>query len=123
MEAEFCIRNRADITQINRCIGKIAAINDDLDQLSSVLALAGNPIRLRILYLLHEEKRLCVCDLSDVLGMTVSAVSQHLKRLKDQNLVQTEKEAQTVFYSLTENPDQTTRRVFISLISKLGIIP
>ncbi|MNY57307.1 Cadmium resistance transcriptional regulatory protein CadC [compost metagenome] len=64
--------------------------------------MAGNNVRLRILFLLYEEKRLCVCDLSDVLNMTISAVSQHLRKLKDRKLIVTEREAQTIFYSLTE---------------------
>ena len=55
-----------------------------------------------ILYLLEEEKELCPCDLADILGMTVPAVSQHLRKLKDGNIVETRKEAQTIYYSLTK---------------------
>lgn len=43
---------------------------------------------------------MCPCDLSDILGMTVPAISQHLKKLKDAGLVSTDKVGQTVFYSL-----------------------
>jgi DNA-binding transcriptional ArsR family regulator len=34
--------------------------------LSDILALAGNEVRLKILYLLEEEKELCPCDLADI---------------------------------------------------------
>ncbi|MNL47563.1 hypothetical protein D3C87_1703570 [compost metagenome] len=34
--------------------------------------------------------------------MTISAVSQHLRKLKDRKLIVTEREAQTIFYSLTK---------------------
>lgn len=62
--------------------------------------MAGNEVRLKILYLLEEEGELCPCDLSDILGMSIPAVSQHLRKLKDANVVQTRKEGQTIFYSL-----------------------
>ena len=65
-----------------------------------MLDLAGNANRLKIIYLLQEESNLCVCDLSDILGMTIPAVSQHLRKLKDAQLIQARKVGQTVFYSL-----------------------
>jgi len=64
--------------------------------------LAGNEVRLKIIYLLEEEKELCPCDLSDILSMSIPAVSQHLRKLKDGNIVQTRKEGQTIYYSLTQ---------------------
>jgi DNA-binding transcriptional ArsR family regulator len=39
--------------------------------------------------------------LSDILGMNISAISQHLRKMKDRNLFETEREAQIIFYSLT----------------------
>ena len=71
-----------------------------LETLADLLALAGNTQRLRILYLLHAHKELCVCDLAEVLELTVSAVSQHLRKLKDKNIVNARREGQTIYYSL-----------------------
>jgi DNA-binding transcriptional ArsR family regulator len=34
--------------------------------------------------------------------MTISAISQHLRKLKDRRLIETERKAQTIFYSLTK---------------------
>jgi len=95
-----CIRIKADIEQINRCKERVWELDDTINCLSSVLELAGNRTRLKILFLVHEEKRLCVCDLSDILDMTVSAVSQHLRKLRDRNLIYSEKEAQTIYYAI-----------------------
>ena len=69
-------------------------------------------MRLKILYLLFEEKRLCVCDLSDILGMNISAISQHLRKMKDRNLLETERDAQTIFYSLTTEYDNMLNPFF-----------
>lgn len=101
MENNSCIRQQADIKQINRCKGTVSELNGTFDYLSNGLSLVGNNVRLKILYLLFEEKRLCVCDLSDILEMKISAISQHLRKMKDRNLIETEREAQTIFYSLT----------------------
>ena len=102
MDNNSCIRQQADIGQINRCQDRVSELNETFDYLSNGLSLVGNNTRLKILYLLYEENRLCVCDLSDILGMNISAISQHLRKMKDRNLLKTEREAQTIFYSLTK---------------------
>ena len=101
MENNSCIRQQADIEQINRCKDTVSELNESFDYLANGLSLVGNSVRLKILYLLFEEKRLCVCDLSDILAMNISAISQHLRKMKDRNLLETERDAQTIFYSLT----------------------
>lgn len=116
MENTSCIRQQADIKQINRCKNRVLELQDPFDYLSSGLELAGNNVRLKILFLLHEEKRLCVCDLSDILDMTISAVSQHLRKLKDRKLIITEREAQTIFYSLTKEYEKLLGPFFKILI-------
>jgi DNA-binding transcriptional ArsR family regulator len=73
-----------------------------LTRISKVLSLSGNEVRLKILYLLHDEGKMCPCDLSDVLGMTVPAISQHLRKLKDGGIIIDKKVGQIVFYSLVE---------------------
>ena len=101
MENNSCIRQQADIEQINRCKDTVSELNESFDYLANGLSLVGNSVRLKILYLLFQEKRLCVCDLSDILGMNISAISQHLRKMKDRNLLHKERDAQTIFYSLT----------------------
>ena len=102
MDRTSCIRLLADKDQINACKEKIKTAQRSLASLSNILALAGNEVRLKIVYLLKEEKELCPCDLADILGMSIPAVSQHLKKLKDGNIVETRKEGQTIYYSLTQ---------------------
>ena len=101
MENNSCIRQQADIEQINRCKDTVSKLSESFDYLANGLSLVGNSVRLKILYLLFEEKRLCVCDLSDILRVNISAISQHLRKMKDRNLLETDREAQTIFYSLT----------------------
>ncbi len=107
-----CIRQQADIKQINRCKDRVTELNGSFDYLSNGLELAGNNVRLKILFLLFEEKRLCVCDISDILGMTISAVSQHLRKLKDRKLIETEREAQIIYYSMTKEYEKMLKPFF-----------
>lgn len=101
MNNNTCIRLFADQEQIKNCKATLKIAQKSFNQLSNILSLAGNEARLKILYLLEEEKELCPCDLSDILGISVPAVSQHLRKLKDGNIVETRKEGQTIYYSLT----------------------
>ena len=103
MSSEKCLRVLADENQIKQCKTDIAAIGESVQHLSALLSLAGNEVRLKILFLLQQEKQMCPCDLSDVLEMTVPAISQHLRRMKDKNLVQSRKAGQTVFYSINND--------------------
>jgi DNA-binding transcriptional ArsR family regulator len=102
MENHTCIRLEADAKQIMDCRSSIAALDDTMSFVAEVLNLAGNKVRLQILFLLQQEKRLCVCDLSDILEMNVSAISQHLRKLRDRDLIYATKEAQTIFYALSK---------------------
>lgn len=101
-----CIRLFADPVQIQTCRKSILNAENSFTRLAQVLNLAGNEVRLKILFLLDQETELCPCDLSDILGMTVPAISQHLRKLKDADLIQFRKAGQTIFYSLkTERSD------------------
>ncbi len=102
MESIKCIRLYADKVQINECKKKLKTNASSFSQLSKVLELACNEVRLKILFLLEEEDRLCPCDLSDILGMSIPAVSQHLRKLKDGNMIEATREGQTIYYSLKE---------------------
>lgn len=95
-----CIRIEADEKQINKCKELLQLQSERVNTMANMLSLAGNTARFNILYLLHEENRLCVCDLSDILGISISAVSQHLRKLKDRDLINSVKEGQTIFYSI-----------------------
>lgn len=64
-------------------------------------ALANEP-RLLVLCHLADGQELPVGDLAHKVGLSQSALSQHLAKLRDQNLVTTRKEAQTVFYSVCD---------------------
>ena len=62
----------------------------------------GDPTRLRLLWALDRET-LCVCDLSALLGMSVSAVSHQLALLRGAGLVTGRRQGKEIFYSLADD--------------------
>ncbi len=58
--------------------------------------------RLKILNML-DNNSLCVCSISAGLGMTKSAISHQLKKLREMNLVKSEKIGKEVWYSLADD--------------------
>ena len=95
-----CIRVFADREQIGSCKKKMRSAKKFIGKLSGIFNLAGNDVRLAILYLLHQEEKLCVCDLSDILEMQIPAISQHLRKMKDGGIVDKNRSGAIVYYSL-----------------------
>src|SRR5437867_4705913 len=74
----------------------------ELDEFCQFLDLVGNGTRLKIVFLLTEFKELCVCDLAEILEISVPAVSQQLAKLKGFGLLKARRENQTIFYSIAD---------------------
>lgn len=70
---------------------------------SRLLKAMGNERRLAILCHLSEREH-SVTELCRLVGLSQSALSQHLAKLRRDNLVTTRRAAQTVFYSVA-SPD------------------
>ena len=75
---------------------------EKLYDLAELYKAFGDTTRIRILYVLSEAE-MCVCDISKILNMTVSAVSHQLKVLKNARLVKSKKSGKSVFYSLDDD--------------------
>ena len=66
---------------------------------SKLLKAMGNARRLEILYYLMQGE-MNVSELEKVVGLSQSALSQHLAVLRAENVVKTRRVAQTIFYSI-----------------------
>ena len=71
---------------------------------SSTLIVSGfhalsDPLRLKVLDLLRHQE-LCVCDLCEVLEVSQSKLSFHLKALKEAKLLQARQEGRWIYYSI-----------------------
>lgn len=77
--------------------------NKQLNTLTGMMNAAGNPTRMAILYLLWRKEEVRVNDLASILQLTSPAISQQLKKLKKQALVDYRRDAQTVYYRLNKS--------------------
>ena len=75
----------------------------DLAEFFSVM---GDSTRIKILYLLFNGE-MCVCDISEKLGMSMSAISHQLRVLKNARLVKYRKQGKSVIYSLHDDHIKT----------------
>ncbi|HOT98750.1 MAG TPA: metalloregulator ArsR/SmtB family transcription factor [bacterium] len=76
--------------------------------------------RLRILKLL-ENKKLCVCEITELIGLATSTISSHLNVLKNAGLIKDEKEGKWINYRMAENPDPFFSELWPVISKKLDL--
>lgn len=86
---------------------------DALEHHTKLLSALANSKRLQIMRII-SEREVGVGDLADEVGLSQSALSQHLARLRSDKLVATRRDAQNVYYS-TSHPG--VRKILESLQS------
>jgi ArsR family transcriptional regulator len=77
----------------------------------------GHPIRLYVLELLSKQTCCYSGDLTEVLPIAKSTLSQHLKELKDAGLIQGEIEAPKIKYCLNQENWKIAQSLFSSLMN------
>lgn len=86
------------LEEIRESLGRENKIED----LSQIFKALGDPTRSSIIYVLSKSP-LCVCDISELLNMTQSSISHHLRILRDQKLVKFQRKGKLVIYSLDDD--------------------
>lgn len=92
----FCF-NKNKVNKIKKAILPI----ESLCMLSEVFKAISDVTRLKIILALKDGE-LCVCDISHILGVSLSAVSHQLRILRNLRLVKYRSEGRMVFYSLAD---------------------
>jgi len=89
-------------------------MHNHAEQAAKLLKALANDKRLLILCQLTEGES-SVGKLVDTLQMGQSSLSQHLAVLRNEELVRTRRDAQTIYYSLSEGPVQKLMSVLYSI--------
>jgi ArsR family transcriptional regulator, lead/cadmium/zinc/bismuth-responsive transcriptional repressor len=110
-----CTRAEADFKQLLNCMSTLDTMEGNFEKMSKLLSIAGNQVRLKILFLLNMEKELCPCDIADILEMSVPAISQHIRKIKDAGIISSRREGQTIYYSLNEDETDILNTIFNSI--------
>ena len=76
----------------------------EIDAAAQLFKALGDPARVRIVHLLAtSDEPVCVCELTEPLGLTQPTVSHHLKKLTDAGLLVSEQRGVWAYYSLDED--------------------
>lgn len=81
---------------------QIEALEQKAGEVSKVLKLLASESRLLILCQLAKHGELSVGAIEDKVGLSQSALSQHLARLREDKLVATRRESQTIHYRIAD---------------------
>jgi len=113
-----CTRAEANQKQLQNCMETLDKMEGSFQKMTKLLSIAGSDVRLKILFLLNTENELCPCDLADILKMSVPAISQHIRKIKDAGIITSRRDGQTLYYSL--NRDET--EIFNSIFKSIELI-
>lgn len=84
---------------------KIQEIQKNIGQAVNLLKALSNERRLKIVCILYEGEK-SVSELEQAVGLSQSALSQHLARLRRDGILTTRRSAQTIYYSLQDRATQ-----------------
>ncbi len=102
------MRNRTPATDL-------AALETSAHEVAALLRALGNERRLMLLCMLIEQGECSAGELAERVGLSPSAASQHLSKMRDEGLVESRREAQSAYYRLA---DPRTKRL-IKLLKEL----
>jgi len=108
----ICTRAEANQKQLLNCISTLETLAVSFKKTAQLLSIAGNEVRLKILFLLNRENELCPCDIADILEMSVPAISQHIRKIKDAGIITSRREGQTLYYSLNNDETDILNSIF-----------
>jgi len=67
------------------------------------------------------ENELCPCDIADILEMSIPAISQHIRKIKDAGFIISRREGQTLYYSLVKSETEILNNIFTTIESSKKI--
>ena len=119
LDGETCQVRVIHLDRVERALRETVSAKE-LNRLSSIYKVLGDPSRLKIVLALRKVE-MCVCDLAAFLGLTESAISHQLRRLKDLALVKSRREGQVIYYSLDDEHVAELLNIGLAHVSESGV--
>ena len=117
-EAESCLVGGADLARVAR--GREMLLEDEAYfEIAETFRALADGTRAKIVYSLLQQE-LCTCDLAAITGSSESAVSQHLRVLRQLRLVKSRRAGKMVFYSLDDAHIRILLSVCLSHVRDAG---
>lgn len=96
----------------------LTTFEEKATQVADTLKAIGNARRLMVLCKLVEHGEMPVGDLAREVGLSPSACSQHLAKMRDEGLVTYRRERQTLWYAIADPRVETLLSVLYQLYCK-----
>ncbi len=113
---EFCRKREEKTISIKRKLPPDEMIVEAADFFDAF----SDATRLKILLALMEEE-LCTRDLSNLTGLSVSAISHQLRLLKDRRIVSYRRERRNVFYRLDDEHIRNVLKIALEHLGEKGV--
>ena len=95
-----CEVNQVDCSLVSEAQASLPSVTD-LQRVADAFRVLANPNRLRVLKAL-QGRELCVCDLREVLGISMSGTSQVLRELRNLGAVEFRADGKLAYYRLAD---------------------
>ena len=92
----------------------------NLKKITKILKALADESRIRIVALLKKRNGLCVCEITEIIGLSQPTISSHLKKLQDAEIITYSKDGLWVKYSLDENMEKEIEQFLDSIVQILG---
>ncbi|HIE43362.1 MAG TPA: transcriptional regulator [Candidatus Omnitrophica bacterium] len=99
-EKDICEVKYVDEAKVN-AVKKEMLKDIEINRLSETFGILSDSTRIKVIFAL-SKRELCVCDISNLLNISISAISHQLRILRNARLVKYRKEGKMVFYSLDD---------------------
>ncbi|MEK4701446.1 metalloregulator ArsR/SmtB family transcription factor [Solibacillus sp. FSL R7-0668] len=97
------MKDVCEVTCVNdEAVAQVKAQMPELTAVSKLLKVLSDETRLKILYALTIEQRLCVCDVATIIEASIATTSHHLRNLKENGLAKSTREGKLMYYSLAD---------------------
>lgn len=100
MSSDVCDITIIHQEEVDR-VAKAMASGPSITAMADFLKALADPTRLKVIQALRHAE-LCVCDITALVGISVSGLSHQLRYLRNMNIVKFRKEGKLAYYSLTD---------------------
>jgi ArsR family transcriptional regulator, lead/cadmium/zinc/bismuth-responsive transcriptional repressor len=92
--------------------------DDAIEETRILFATLADRARLKILRAFGDGEELCVCDVANVLGTSISTASHHLRKLRDLRLLKYRNDGKMSYYSLR---DKYAAKLAVEVVGKVRV--
>ncbi|MCJ7665840.1 MAG: metalloregulator ArsR/SmtB family transcription factor [Actinobacteria bacterium] len=84
---------------------------NDLKNIEKTIKALADKNRIRIIYILKARRDLCVCEITDIIGLSQPTISSHLKLLENAGLLESYKNGLWVNYNISSQLDPSSSEI------------